>query len=59
MSEHRKNHIFRDNNCFVNMSVILLVRYQIFVDELAQNVTFNKYLIKSLKYGIYAHLKPN
>ena len=26
ISEHRKNYIFRDNNCFVKMSVSLLVR---------------------------------
>ena len=25
ISEHRKNYIFRDNNCFVKMSVSLLV----------------------------------
>ena len=25
ISEHRKNNIFRDNNCFVKMSVSLLV----------------------------------
>ena len=37
INEHRKSYIFRDNNCFVKMSVTLLsVRYQIFVDELAQ-----------------------
>ena len=26
ISEHRKNYIFRDNNCFVKISVSLLVR---------------------------------
>ena len=38
-SEHRKNYIFRENNCFVKMSVSTLanmcVRYQICVDSLA------------------------
>ena len=39
ISEHRKNYIFRDNNCFDKMSVSLLVRtLPIFVDELAQKV---------------------
>ena len=36
-----KNYIFRDNNCFVKMSVSLLVSlyvYQIFVDALAQKL---------------------
>ena len=28
ISEHRKNYIFRDNNCFVKMSVSEYVRYQ-------------------------------
>ena len=38
INEHRKNYIFRDNNCFVKMSVSWSVRYQIFVDELAQKL---------------------
>ena len=37
--EHRKNYIFRDNNCFVKMSVSLLVRtLPIFMDALAQKL---------------------
>ena len=37
ISEHRKNYIFRDSNCFVKMSVSLLVcAIAIFVDDLAQ-----------------------
>ena len=38
LSEHRKNYIFRNNNCFVKMFFSTLVRYQIFVDELAQKL---------------------
>ena len=39
LSEHRKNYIFRDNNCFVKMSVSLLVHaLPIFVDALAQKL---------------------
>ena len=34
ISEHRKNYIFRDNNCFVKM----FVSYQIFVAELTQKL---------------------
>ena len=37
ISEHHKNYIFRDNNCYVKMSVSQLVcKLPIFVDELAQ-----------------------
>ena len=44
ISEHRKNYIFRDNTCFVKMSINLLVsmlilllcRLPIFVGALAQ-----------------------
>ena len=38
MNEHRKNYIFRHDNCFVKMSASTLVRYQIFVDTLAQKL---------------------
>ena len=39
ISEHRKNYIFRDNNCCVKMSVCLLVcTLPIFVDELVQKL---------------------
>ena len=39
ISEHRKNNIFRDNNCFVKMSVSLLARtLQIFVEALVQKL---------------------
>ena len=37
-SEHRKNYIFRDINYFVKMFVSTLVRYQIYVDALAQKL---------------------
>ena len=44
ISGNRKNYIFQENNCFVKMSVSLLVcyseRYQIFVDELAQKLVW-------------------
>ena len=41
ISEHRKNYIFLDNNCFVKMSVSLLVRtLSIFVDALAQKLVW-------------------
>ena len=42
ISDHRKNYIFWDNNCFVKMSVSMCVRYQIFVDALAQNRGANR-----------------
>ena len=42
ISEHRKNYIFRDNKCFVKMSVSTLVcasePYQMFVDAQAQKL---------------------
>ena len=43
ISEHIKNYIFRDNNCFVKMSISLLVSLlvcalPIFVEELAQKI---------------------
>ena len=40
ISEHRKNYIFRDNNCFIKMSVSLLGCWSVslFVDELAQKL---------------------
>ena len=39
ISEHRKNSIFRDNNCFVKMSVSQLVStLPIFVDALARKL---------------------
>ena len=39
ISEHGKNYIFRDNNCFVKISVSLLVcTSPIFVNALAQKL---------------------
>ena len=42
ISEHQKIYIFRDNNCFVRMTVSVFfcqsLCYQIFVDELAQKL---------------------
>ena len=52
ISEHRKNYIFRDNNCFVKMSVSLLVRtLPIFVDALAQKLVWTSKRNSTCSFG--------